>query len=68
MRSVKCVSEHVNKNNSLAYKAFTTIAYAIPQQNSQDDVYTLFNILQGNKSIESAVILCNTNTFLSELF
>ena len=57
-RSVKRVSEQVNKNQPQAYKAFTTIAYAIPHQITQEDVHTLFDVLEGNTGIEAALPLC----------
>lgn len=34
MRFVKGVSEQINKNNPVAFKAFTTVAYAIPHQSN----------------------------------
>lgn len=57
-RSVKRVSEQVNKSQPLAYKAFTTIAYAIPHQSAQKDVHTLFDVLEGKADIETALPLC----------
>ena len=40
LRSVKRVGEQVNKNNAQSYRAFTTIAYEIPNQNNEKDVLT----------------------------
>ena len=37
-RSVKRVGEQVNKNNTQSYRAFTIIAYEIPNQNNEKDV------------------------------
>ena len=52
-RSVNRVSEQVNKGQPLAYKEFTRIAYAIPDQSTSADVYTLFNVLEGKAGIEA---------------
>ena len=57
-RSVKRVSEQVHKGQPLANKAFTTIAYAIPDQSTSADVYTLFDVLEGKAGIEAALPLC----------
>ena len=38
LRSVKRVSEQVNKNNAQSYRAFMTIVYEIPNQNNEKDV------------------------------
>lgn len=36
----RSVGEQVNKNNAQSYRAFTTIAYEIPNQNNEKDVLT----------------------------
>ena len=56
-RSVKRVSERINKGNPLAHKAFTNIAYTIPKAVSRKDVLLLFSVLAGDKSIENVLTL-----------
>ena len=63
---MKHVSEQVNKNNAQSYRAFTTIAYEIPNQNNEKVVLTLFDILEGKKNIEAALSLCKSSSVLSE--
>lgn len=57
-RSVKRVSERVNKGNHLAHKAFTTIAYHIPKAKSPEHVMKLFSILAGEADISEAAAIC----------
>ena len=57
-RSVKRVSECVNKGNHLAHKAFTTIAYHIPKAKSPEHVMKLFSILAGEADISEAAAIC----------
>ena len=60
------MSERVNGSAStLGYKAFLSIAYAIPQATSQDDVYSLFSVLSGEKPISEAISLIPDATYLS---
>ncbi len=57
VHSVKRVSEQLNKGQPLAFiqfKAFTTLAYAIPGQSTSAVVYTLFDVLESN-GIEAAL-------------
>ena len=63
-RSVKRVSERINKGNPLAHRAFTTIAYTIPKATSRKDVLLLFNILAGDTSIDKAFSLCKGSSTL----
>lgn len=44
VRSVKRVSERINKGNPLANKAFTTIAYNVTNMTSTKDVRLLFDV------------------------
>ncbi len=55
MRSVKRAAERIGKHSSLAYKAFTTIGYAIPNCSSRDKAETLFGVLCGMQSLEEAI-------------
>ena len=57
IRSVKCVSERINKGSSLVRKAFTAIAYHIPKATTPEDVTTLFNVLVGEDVSEAAAIM-----------
>ena len=57
-RSVKRVSERINKGNHLAHKAFTTIAYQIPKAKSAEHVIKLFSILAGEVDISEAAAIC----------
>ena len=50
-RSVERVSGRVNKGNPTAHRAFTTIAYQIPDLSSKKDVITLFDVLSGDNDI-----------------
>ena len=54
---MKRVSKKVNKGSQLAHKAFTTIAYHIPEVGTPEDVMTLFSVLAGEKEVEAAVAL-----------
>lgn len=57
IRSVKRVSERINKGSSLARKAFTAIAYHIPKATTPEDVTTLFNVLAGEDVSEAATLM-----------
>lgn len=63
-RSVKRVSERINKRDSLANKAFTTIAYNITNMTSNGDVQVLFDVLAGKRELREAVALCAKSTVL----
>lgn len=65
-RSVKRVSDRVNKNNNLAHKAFTTIAYQIPHVSAEDEVLTLFDVLSGKTDISHAIPLCQETNALQQ--
>ena len=52
IRSVKRVSERVNKGDSLANKAFTTIACNITKMTPTKDVRLLFDVLAGKRELE----------------
>ena len=54
---MKRVSEKVNKSSQLARKAFTTIAYHIPEAETPEDVMTLFSVLAGEKEVKAAATL-----------
>ena len=57
IRSVKRVSERINKGSPLAQKVFTAIAYHIPKAATPEDVTTLFNVLAGEDVSEAAAIM-----------
>ena len=57
IRSVKRVSERINKGSPLARKAFTAIAYHIPKATTPEDVTTLFNVLAGEEDVSEAAAL-----------
>ena len=63
---MKRVGEQVNKNNAQSYRAFTIIAYEIPNQNNEKDILIFFDILEGKKNIEAALSLCKSSSVLSE--
>lgn len=65
-RSVKRVSERVNKNNLLAHKAFTTIAYQIPNALTEADALCLFDVLAGESDISNALALCHHGSTLMQ--
>lgn len=54
MRSVKRVSERVNRRNEQGHQVFTTIGYAIPKAKTREDVLTLFKVLCGEADLHSA--------------
>lgn len=55
-RSVKRISEQVNKNIAgKPHKAFTSIAYAIPNVHKKEHVETLFHVLSGLAPLSSAI-------------
>ena len=55
-RSVKRISERVNKNTSgRAHKAFVSIAYAIPTVKTTKHVEALFRVLRGADPLSSAI-------------
>ena len=56
-RSVKRVSERVNKHNEAGYRAFTTIRYNIPKVDTQEEVLTLFAVLAGEQPLSTAAEL-----------
>ena len=57
IRSVKRVSERINKGSPLARKAFTAIAYHIPKAATPEDVTTLFNVLAGEEDVSEAAAI-----------
>ena len=63
-RSVKRVSERINKRDSLVNKAFTTIAYNVTNMTSKEDVQVLFDVLAGKRELREAVALCAKSTVL----
>ena len=58
-RSVKWVSERVNKGNPLAHKAFATIAYHTLKAKFSEHVMKLFSILAGEADISEAAVICD---------
>ena len=63
MRSVKKVSEKVNKGH---HCAFTTIGYAILHAKSRNEVASLFSVLCGEKNIDSAIAYIPDSVVLKE--
>lgn len=61
MHSVKRAAERVGKHSSLAYKAFTTIGYAIPNCSTPDEAHLLFDVLGGKQSLEEAIPVVGSN-------
>ena len=61
---MKRVSDKINKGLSTkAYKAFTTIAYAIPAAKTKKDVESLFRVLSGTEPLSVAIsVLPNPST------
>ncbi len=53
-RSVKRVSERVNKSGTAAYLAFNTIGYAIVNAKRKEDVESLFHVLCGEEPLSTA--------------
>ena len=58
-RSVKRVSERVNKGNPDAHRLFTIIAYQIPDAAMEENVLVLFEVLAGEKKLSNALALCH---------
>ena len=54
MRSVKCVSQKLNKS-SPGHQAYTTIGCAIPKYSDREEVQIFFDILSRAKEIEEAI-------------
>ena len=48
------MADRANKSSKNGYKAFTSIAYAIPKCTSAEDVATLFGVLGGQLPLEKA--------------
>lgn len=66
-RSVKRVSERVNKNgSSKAHGAFTAIAYAIPNVKTAAHVQGLFRVLRGSDQLSCAFKILPKIKVLSE--
>ena len=66
-RSVKRVSDKVNKGSSTkAYKAFTTIAYAIPTAKTKTEVESIFQVLCGAKPLSAAISNLPESSILKE--
>ena len=65
-RSVKNVSEKVNRSHSLAHQAFTTIGYAILHAKSEEDVLSLFHVLEGEEPLSTAICIVPQSTTLKE--
>ncbi len=61
MRSVKRVSERVNRRNEQGHQVFTTIGYAIPKAKSQEDVLTLFRVLCWEADLQSAAAILGSD-------
>ena len=57
IRSVKRVSERINKGSPLPQKAFTAIAYHIPKATTPEDVTTLFYVLAGEDVSEAVALM-----------
>lgn len=55
MPSVKRAAERVGKHSSMAYKAFTTIGYAIPKSSTRREAETLFGVLGRKLPVEDAI-------------
>ena len=64
IRSVKRVSERVNKGDSLANKAFTTIACNITKMTSTKDVRLLFDVLAGKRELREGLALLTPSSVL----
>ena len=58
-RSVKRVSERVNRHNEEGHRIFTTIGYGIPKATSKEDVLSLFAVLAGDEPLETAGNILN---------
>ena len=67
-RSVKRVSERVNKGNPDAHRAFTTIAYQIPHASTEENVLVLFEVLAGEKKLSGALALCHHDSSTIERY
>ena len=68
-RSVKRVAERANKAHSKdGYKAYTSIAYCIPQRDKAEDVITLFEVLGGQRPLEDAISLLPDNKVLQNYY
>ena len=65
-RSVKKVSEKVNRCHSLAHQAFTTIGYAILSAKSKEDVILLFQVLGGTEPLSTAISILPQSSVLKE--
>lgn len=63
-RSVKGVSECINKGNPLAIKAFNTIAYHIPQASFPQQVAFLLKVLAEEADIAKALNICKASSSL----
>ena len=65
-RSVKRVSEKVNRSHSLAHQAFTTIDYAILYAKSKEDVLSLFRVLGGEEPLATSRSIPLQSSVLNE--
>lgn len=66
IRSVKRVSERVNKGNPDAHKAFTTIAYQIPDAATEKNALTIFEVLAGERELSDALAICQHGSILEK--
>jgi hypothetical protein len=61
------VSEKVNKGSvKNSFKAFTTIAYAIPEAKTKEEVQILFQVLCGKQPLSSAISILTNSLLLKE--
>ena len=65
-RSVKRVSERVNKGDALANKAFCTIAQLIPDLESEENVLLCFDVLAGKRNISDASAICKQSVVVKK--
>ena len=56
----------MNKGNPAAHRAFTTIAYQIPDVSTKEDVLTLFDVLAGENSMSDALLVCKHGSALTQ--
>ena len=64
-RSVKRVSEKVNRRNEAGHRVFTTIGYNIPKVDTQEEVLTLFAVLAGEEPLLTAATLLKSDEIKS---
>ena len=66
MRSVKTMAKRVGGATS-SRQAFECIAYHIPKMATKEAVETLFDVLQGTKTIQDAATLIPSQKVLQEI-